>query len=307
MAGRIRTIKPEWLENQRLGSCSDAARLLSIALILLADDHGRGRAATAYLAGQAWTYSLAKVPETLARVSAALSELVATGYVRLYEVEGQDYFEILGWLRHQKVDKPGKPRVPDPSLGKIREGLEKVRESLAPDHDHDHDQGSRPGGELEGRRALAARPAAPQPSGRERPGSRKGKPSEPTPDESAAIERIVAKLNERTGRAYEPSCKQTRRKLLSLLRDRPPGQSLERREGDIRLVIWRQADLWAEKGDMATFLRPKTLFGAENFANYVVEARAEWAKRQAARDRAPPSSVLEILAEAQAMAAGEDG
>jgi uncharacterized phage protein (TIGR02220 family) len=307
MAGRIRTIKPEWLENQRLGSCSDAARLLSIALILLADDHGRGRAATAYLAGQAWTYTLAKVPETLARVSAALSELVAIGYVRLYEVEGQEYFEILGWSRHQKVDKPGKPRVPDPTLGKIRDTLAKVPETLATDHDHDHDQGSRPGGEREGRRMLAAGPAASQPSGRVRSGSRKAKPSDPTPEESASIERIVGKLNERTGRDYEPTCKQTRKKLLGLLRDRPPGQTLERREGDIRLVIWRQADLWAEKGDMATFLRPKTLFGAENFANYVVEARAEWAKRQAARERTPPVAVLEVLAEAQAMAAEEGG
>jgi hypothetical protein len=148
MAGRIRSLKPEWLENQRLGSCSDAARLLSVALILLADDHGRGRAAVPYIAGQVWTYTLAKVPETLARVSAALSELVATGYIQLYEVEGQDYFEILGWSRHQRVDKPGKPRVPDPRLGNIRETPAKVPGSLAPDHDHDHDhdhdQRSRP-------------------------------------------------------------------------------------------------------------------------------------------------------------------
>jgi uncharacterized phage protein (TIGR02220 family) len=131
------------------------------------------------------------------------------------------------------------------------------------------------------------------------------KAAEPSQDEAAAIERIVAKLNERTGRSYEPSCKQTRKKLLGLLRDRPLGQTLERREGDIRLVIWRQADLWAEKDDMATFLRPKTLFGAENFANYVVEARAEWAKRQAARERLPPVAVLEVFAEARAMAEGE--
>ena len=56
MAGRIRTLKPEWLENESLGGCSDAARVLSAGLVLLADDFGNGRGAPGFLAGQVWPY-----------------------------------------------------------------------------------------------------------------------------------------------------------------------------------------------------------------------------------------------------------
>ena len=43
MAGRIRSIKPEWLEDERMVMASSDARVLSIALILMADDYGNGR------------------------------------------------------------------------------------------------------------------------------------------------------------------------------------------------------------------------------------------------------------------------
>jgi hypothetical protein len=139
MSGRIRTIKPEWRESESLGSCSDAARVLSVSLVTLADDQGNGRGSIGYLAAQTWTYSRDS-RETLARASAALRELVAIGYVVIYKVGGSTYFHLTGWSKHQRVDKPGKPRVPEPDSATIRESLAKVPGSLAPDHDPDHDQ-----------------------------------------------------------------------------------------------------------------------------------------------------------------------
>lgn len=142
MAGRIRSIKPEWTESQSLGSCSDAARVLSVSLILLADDYGRGRAHAGYLAGQCWCYSEGGA----AKAEAALAELQSVGYVVVYEVDGSLYYQLPRWREHQRVDKPGKPRVPEPSLGKVRESPANVREEVAtsqeipsPDHDHDHE------------------------------------------------------------------------------------------------------------------------------------------------------------------------
>ena len=104
------------------------------------------------------------------------------------------------------------------------------------------------------------------------------KPGDPSPEELAAIERVISKLNERTGCSYEASCKETQRKLLKLLRERRPGEDLRARERDIRLVVWDRANRWANEPDMADFVRPKTLFGSVNFADYVVQARAAWAK-----------------------------
>lgn len=145
MSGRIRSLKPEWLEDEALIGCSDAARVASAALLLLADDHGNGRGSDRYLGAQIFP------GETLAKIREALASLVAIRYVGFYEVDGQTYFAIRNWQKHQKVDKPGKPRVPKP-LDDFRESLAKIPVTLASSsrltpipiptsyHDHDHDQ-----------------------------------------------------------------------------------------------------------------------------------------------------------------------
>jgi len=136
MSGRIRSVKPEWLEDELLALASDAARVLTIGLMLQADDYGNGRANPILLAGQVFP---GKVLEHTAN---ALAELVTIRFVSLYEVDGQRYFHIRSWEKHQRVDKPGKPRVPPPPsqvpvitdgavvTGAIRETPAKVPETL---------------------------------------------------------------------------------------------------------------------------------------------------------------------------------
>lgn len=133
MSGRIRTVKPEWLEDERLAFASPAARVASIGLILVADDFGRGRANVAWLRGQIFPGD-----ETLEQTRAALRELERLRFVVLYEVDDQAYFAVRNWAKHQRVDKPGKPRVPAPPEN-LPETPANFRESLAPDHDHDQD------------------------------------------------------------------------------------------------------------------------------------------------------------------------
>jgi hypothetical protein len=128
---RIRSLKPEWLDDQKIASASDTARLLSISLILLSDDHGRGRAHSMFLASRVWPYSSRSPRETLATLSGGLQELCNIGFLRLYQVDGQDYFEVRNWRKHQRVDKPSKPRVPEP----LESDSGDPRETLAPDLD----------------------------------------------------------------------------------------------------------------------------------------------------------------------------
>lgn len=150
MTGRIRTVKPEWLEDELLAAASDAARLLSVALLLIADDHGRGRASPATLATEAWRYEMerddgANAPEVLAKASRAFRELIDMRYAVLYEVNGQRYFEIRNWKKHQRVDRPSAPRVPPPIAAeskplavvreRIAEASREPREPLATDPD----------------------------------------------------------------------------------------------------------------------------------------------------------------------------
>ena len=107
MAGRIRSIKPELLEDEIAVSLSDAAWRLWVSMWVLADDHGDLRAGDRYLAAQVWQ-------DTSHDASAPLLELIRTGLVLPYSVEGQRYVRIAGWSKHQRVDNAGKPRVPTP-------------------------------------------------------------------------------------------------------------------------------------------------------------------------------------------------
>lgn len=120
MTGRIRTIKPEWLEDELLAGASNEARVLSVALILMADDYGRGRANIATIAADAWRFAMAKddgahAAKVLAMASRAFRELLAIRFVIEYEVDRQQYFAIRNWNKHQKVDRPSKPRIPAPT------------------------------------------------------------------------------------------------------------------------------------------------------------------------------------------------
>ncbi len=139
MSGRIRTIKPEWLEDELLASAPDHVRMLSVGLILMADDHGRGRASVNFVAGDVWRYD--RSPEVLTKVREGLNWLSRIRFIRLYEVDGQSYFEIRNWQKHQKVQHVGKERVPAPPATSSAESgaytpsesLTKVPESLTPD------------------------------------------------------------------------------------------------------------------------------------------------------------------------------
>jgi hypothetical protein len=109
MAGRIRSLKPETLDNARTAGLSDTAFRLFVALILEADDHGNGYGDARRLRAKVWWAA-----EPVRTIDEALAEVEAAGLVRRYEVKGQAYVSLLGWQEHQRVDKPGKPRVPGP-------------------------------------------------------------------------------------------------------------------------------------------------------------------------------------------------
>lgn len=149
---RIRTIKPEWLEDERMALASSDARVLSVGLILLADDHGRGRANPLVVSSRIFPGDSRKFAE-------ASRELREIGFVRFYEVDGQHYFEIKNWNKHQRIDKPGKPQVPAPreDSRESRESSRESRESSWEDRKGREGKGKEGrGSERAGARAAAA-------------------------------------------------------------------------------------------------------------------------------------------------------
>lgn len=135
---RIRSIKPEFWTDERVGQWTPAERLAYIWTWSAADDCGKLRINPALLRAGAFPYDETM---TLARAREILARLSATKRLCLYVVDGQQYGVILRWADHQRVDHPGKSTIPDPTPESEAkpEDLARVsrecRESVAPELD----------------------------------------------------------------------------------------------------------------------------------------------------------------------------
>ncbi len=105
---RIRTIKPEFPQSETIGRLSRDARLLFIQLWTIADDAGRARGASRALASLLYPYD----DDAPKLIDGWLAELEDQLCIARYEVEGSTYLEITNWLKHQKIDRPSKSRLP---------------------------------------------------------------------------------------------------------------------------------------------------------------------------------------------------
>lgn len=161
---RIRSIKPELLEDERTASLSHLEWRLFVSCLLLADDYGNFRATPIRVKGAAlWAHPDAEVDEALFRLG-------EVGLLVPYRVDGQSYAHIKGWDKHQKVDHKGKPACPPPPVDQEYTAPATLsrdpRESLAPDLIGSDLIGSERSGS-EGRRdtrALSASPPLPDPA-----------------------------------------------------------------------------------------------------------------------------------------------
>ncbi len=115
-AVRIRSIKPEfWTSDDIADLCWDT-RLIFIGIWSYVDDNGVGRDVPKLIVAD--LFPLEDDPrETLATVSRGLRTLHEAGLIERYSVEGRPYLSVTGWNKHQKIDRPSKPRYPIPTCG----------------------------------------------------------------------------------------------------------------------------------------------------------------------------------------------
>ncbi|MEU3826502.1 HNH endonuclease signature motif containing protein [Streptomyces sp. NPDC029080] len=119
---RIRTVKPEFWEDELLGVLPRDARLLFIATFNMADDEGLLRWTPAYIKAQAFMYD---DDLTIADVGKLMHCLTDTGLVFPYVggVARQQMAVVVNFRKHQRINRPQKSKLPPPSLGtyKVRE------------------------------------------------------------------------------------------------------------------------------------------------------------------------------------------
>lgn len=110
---RIRSIKPESWQDEKIGALSHHARLLRVVLMTMADDDGRLRALPTLIIGHGYPYDDDVTP---AKVRKWLAEIERVGLIRLYVVDGVPYGELPNWRKHQVINKATPSELPPPPL-----------------------------------------------------------------------------------------------------------------------------------------------------------------------------------------------
>lgn len=115
---RIRTIKPEFWEDEKIGILSHGARLLFIGCLNLSDDEGLLRWNEMYLGSSIFTYDSIKA-ET---VQKWMNELTDNELVYVYQsgVLKQKIGYIINFHKHQRIDKPQPSRFTPPNYHDVR-------------------------------------------------------------------------------------------------------------------------------------------------------------------------------------------
>ncbi len=112
---RIRSLKPEFWEDEEIGMLSRDARLLFMACWSAADDEGLLRWSSANLKASAFRYD---DDITTATLEELMAELAASPFVVPYK--GGKAQQSLAWIpgfhKHQKPNRPQPSKLPPPSL-----------------------------------------------------------------------------------------------------------------------------------------------------------------------------------------------
>ena len=105
---RIRTIKPEFWQNEQLASVGLHARLLAIALLNHADDKGLFLANPQLVRAACFPFE-----EDSKNVLGSLRDLSRIGYIEVRDCGGKQVGRICKFLDHQRIDKPQKSKLVD--------------------------------------------------------------------------------------------------------------------------------------------------------------------------------------------------
>ena len=107
---RIRTLKPETWQDEKIGQLSRDARLLFVVVITLADDEGRFRCLPSVILGHGFPYDR----DAGRKLPGWMRELLALDLIRVYVVDGVEYGELPNWKRHQRINRAQASVLPPP-------------------------------------------------------------------------------------------------------------------------------------------------------------------------------------------------
>lgn len=105
---RIRTIKPEFWQDEDLSGVSDKARLLAIGLLNLSDDEGYFKSHPRLIQSAIFPFC----PRI--KINTLLEELRSIGYIALCTgTDSKEYGLIVKFVIHQRVNRPTESHIKD--------------------------------------------------------------------------------------------------------------------------------------------------------------------------------------------------
>ena len=110
---RIRSIKPEFWRSDDITALSREHRLLFIGLWSYVDDNGVGIDDYRQIAADLFALEDDQ-KEVRDYVREGLATLSRGLLIARYTVDGKRYLYVTGWKKHQRIDRPGKARFPEP-------------------------------------------------------------------------------------------------------------------------------------------------------------------------------------------------
>lgn len=104
---RIRTVKPEFWQDEDLAALNPHTQLLAIGLLNHADDYGYFKAHKALVKAAVFPFS-----DSSLSIHGMLSELSNIAYISLFEgLDGKPYGHINNFTKHQKVNRPTDSKI----------------------------------------------------------------------------------------------------------------------------------------------------------------------------------------------------
>ena len=99
---RIRTIKPEFWTSEQVVECSTIARLMFIGIWNFCDDGGVHPASPKRLKMEVFPGD----DFTINDIEQFVAELMVNKLVVEFSHDGKTYWQVTGWKKHQKIDRP---------------------------------------------------------------------------------------------------------------------------------------------------------------------------------------------------------
>lgn len=103
-------VKPDFFDSGSLAECSHSARLAFIGLWVMADDKGHAKLSIRKLKKQIFPFD----DLSDSGFVDLLGELEKVGCIKAYEVDGEEFVDVVNFSVYQTVKNPSKTTIPDP-------------------------------------------------------------------------------------------------------------------------------------------------------------------------------------------------